>query len=373
MLFGQVFLAFLYIGISFGSVGDRLPEFTHCLEKCNRLLCLENDPTGSVSNEIELKETFENSYSISGPFKHVFFWDCQSDCKYKCEQLVTDQREKNGLEVVQFYGKWPFIRIFGMQELFSVLFSIANFQINYINLFKVMRHYNRIKLLNSDWALMLRQYLQLIVVSLIGWTFSTLFHMRDNPLTETLDYFGAAAIIMSNFNAIFIRYFGLYKNKHQLLRKLFQSILMIIFIFHCVKLKKNWDYDYNVKYNLFFGVSAMILWILHAIRVQAVYLENFYIFNNSIQLVPFETKILTKLNYLSLSESKYIPLLPVALNIWIVLGMSFELLDFVPFRRLIDAHALWHLFTVFPTIIWYDWNIWDIEMFRINEEADKLS
>jgi hypothetical protein len=38
---------------------------------------------------------------------------------------------------------------------------------------------------------------------------------------------------------------------------------------------------------------------------------------------------------------------------WIILAMSLELLDFPPWRGLIDAHSLWHLGTVVPTAWWY--------------------
>ena len=38
---------------------------------------------------------------------------------------------------------------------------------------------------------------------------------------------------------------------------------------------------------------------------------------------------------------------------WIILAMSLELFDFPPWWGMVDAHALWHLGTVGPTIWWY--------------------
>jgi hypothetical protein len=38
---------------------------------------------------------------------------------------------------------------------------------------------------------------------------------------------------------------------------------------------------------------------------------------------------------------------------WIILAMSLELFDFPPWWGMLDAHALWHLGTVGPTIWWY--------------------
>ena len=42
---------------------------------------------------------------------------------------------------------------------------------------------------------------------------------------------------------------------------------------------------------------------------------------------------------------------------WIVMAMSLELLDFPPWWGYIDAHSLWHLGTVVPTVWWYKWVI----------------
>ena len=42
---------------------------------------------------------------------------------------------------------------------------------------------------------------------------------------------------------------------------------------------------------------------------------------------------------------------------WIILAMSLELLDFPPLWGCLDAHSLWHLGTVAPTMIWYKWVI----------------
>lgn len=44
---------------------------------------------------------------------------------------------------------------------------------------------------------------------------------------------------------------------------------------------------------------------------------------------------------------------------WIMLAMSFELLDFPPWWGCLDAHSLWHLGTVGPTMIWYNFLLKD--------------
>lgn len=43
------------------------------------------------------------------------------------------------------------------------------------------------------------------------------------------------------------------------------------------------------------------------------------------------------------------------------MAMSLELLDFPPWKGMVDAHSLWHLGTVLPTVGWYAFLIKDAE------------
>jgi len=46
---------------------------------------------------------------------------------------------------------------------------------------------------------------------------------------------------------------------------------------------------------------------------------------------------------------------------WVVLAMGLELFDFPPWGGMLDAHALWHLGTVGPTIWWYSFLVKDAQ------------
>lgn len=358
-----------HASLALASVGDRLPEFQKCLLHCDELYSCSNPRLDHPLPQLVLDSVPPSSYqleefekfSVNPVCRIVFLWDCLLDCNYKCQRLVTISRENNGHEIVQFYGKWPFVRILGIQEFASVVFSIGNMMASYRNWPKLQKQFKKHGS-NSDVATMYWQYMVLVVVSVVGWTFSTLFHTRDNNITETLDYFGAAGIILANFNAIMVRYFDLFRSKNHQRRFVFQCGLITVFVLHCCKLLRRWDYLYNMAFGLFFGLSSLALWILHSLAVSRIVAKNPHFFNNSIQLLPFETKILSKLEHVGFAESKYIPTLPVFLNIWMVLGMAFELMEFDPVWGIFDAHSMWHFFTIFPSLIWYDWNIWDIEL-----------
>lgn len=339
----------LLIPAAVASVGDSLPAFKQCLSDC-QATC--QDPADSKFSQD----------SVNWISAALFQWDCALDCNYKCQQIVTRQRAADGLPMVQFYGKWPFKRILGITEFFSSVFSLANFYVNYRNYFKVKRQYKLAAYKDDERATMLHQYLLLLVVSMGGWFCSTIFHIRDFPVTETLDYLGAGAIIAANFNAIFVRKFGLYRADKTRARAVFQTLLCGVLLLHYAKLYLQWDYGYNMRFNVAVGLAALVLWILHSVLVHRHYLRRPHYYNNSIHLLPYETRILSKLNLVGLSKTKYIPLIPVALNLALVAAASLEMVDFDPIAGLVDAHLLWHFCTIFPPIVWYDWNLWDLEM-----------
>lgn len=348
----------LLIPVAIASVGDNLPAFKQCLPDC-QAACV--DPSSS-------KYAQDSTNWISAA---LFQWDCSLDCNYKCQQIITRQRAAEGLPMVQFYGKWPFKRFLGITEFFSTVFSLANFYVNYKNYHKIKSQYKLTAYKDDERSTMLRQYLVLLFVSMCGWFCSTIFHIRDKPMTETLDYFGAGAIIAANFNAIFVRKFGLYLTEKTRSRLIFQTLLCGVLLLHYAKLYFDWDYGYNMRFNVVVGLAALLLWILHSMLVHRQYLRRPHYYNNSIRLLPFETRILSKLNLVGLSKTRYIPLIPVVLNFALMAAASLEMVDFDPIAGLVDAHLLWHLCTIFPPIVWYDWNLWDLEMANLQMKARK--
>lgn len=322
--------------VAFASLGDNLPEFQSCLYQCD-----------------------------CNVIPQSIFWSCPANCNYYCQQLITDQLESLNVPMVQFYGKWPFKRVLGVQEFFAMIFSIGNLYVNYKNLRIIYRQFKRNE---SEYKTMYVQYLILLIVTCIGWSFSVIFHFKDTTMSETLDYFGAFAIILCNLNAIVVRVFQLFKHRKKLI--IWHTALVALYLYHVIRLKRNWDYSYNTLINIIVGVSAMILWCFHLWRVYCVYNQKRIIYNNSIQLLPYETKLLQKLSYVGMSLSSLIPLIPIFNNVMLLLGISLELNDFPPIARLVDAHALWHLVTIFPSIVWFDWNVWDIEMLKITNNSE---
>ncbi|ODQ80386.1 hypothetical protein BABINDRAFT_161333 [Babjeviella inositovora NRRL Y-12698] len=336
------------------SRGDRLPRFQECLSSCIASLC---DPT--------LETLHSHAFTPLNPLHRLLLWDCESDCNYQCRRIVTQELKQAHLPVEQFYGKWPFIRVLGTQELFSVVFSLANLYVNY-KAFQTVQSYKKSLESGAAAAAMASQYLTLILTSCAGWLASTVFHVRDFALTETLDYFLATGIILNQLLVISIRIFELYKKENARVLFRVQVCAVVWYLFHCIKLLHFWDYQYNTNVSVVTGLATNILWTVHSVRTYRKAKKDTTL--NS-ALIPYENSVLVKLAAIGVKAFpvRYLGLVPIFMNLWIFAGMAFELFDFPPWFDLVDGHAMWHLVTFFPPIVWYDWNIWDLQLERTDE------
>ena len=206
-----------------------------------------------------------------------------------------------------------------MQEPFSVVFSLLNF----------LAHWNgmaRLKDAVPSWYSMRKYYLWFGYIGCLTWTFSMLFHARDFPLTEKLDYFAAGASVLYGLFLAVVRILHL-DEEHDpykpTLRRLWIGTCLALYVMHVGYLSFwSWDYTYNMIANVVIGTIQNIVWI------------SFSVYRYRRTQKPWTAW-------------------PAMIVVWIILAMSLELLDFPPWNGLLDAHSLWHLGTVVPTVWWY--------------------
>jgi len=221
--------------------------------------------------------------------------------------------------IVQYHGKWPFYRFLGIQELFSVLFSLFNFLAHQHGLRKIRES------IPKDYPLR-RYYILFGYFGMASWVFSMVFHTRDFSVTEKGDYFAAGASVLYGLYYTPIRIFRLDQRapptKPTLLR--WWTILCVgLYTAHVSYLTLwRWDYTYNMAANVVIGIIQNILWSWFSV---------------------------TRYKRLKKTWAAW----PGLIVAWIVVAMSLELLDFPPIGGMLDAHSLWHLGTVGPTIWWY--------------------
>lgn len=221
--------------------------------------------------------------------------------------------------VLQFHGKWPFYRFMGMQEPFSVLFSLLNYLAHDYGL-------SRVRAAVPESYPLRSYYVLLAYFGMASWVFSMIFHTRDFALTERLDYFAAGASVLYGLYYSPIRIFRL-KDKHKAAEKsilrLWTLLCVLAFLAHVSYLSFwRFDYTYNMTANVVVGTLQNVLWTGFSI----------------------DRYRRTKRAWTTW---------PGLIVAWIILAMSLELFDFPPWEGMIDAHALWHLGTVGPTIWWY--------------------
>lgn len=245
-------------------------------------------------------------------------WNCASECDYTCQQIITARRISSSQPVVQFHGKWPFYRFLGMQEPFSVLFSLGNLWAHWEGLVKVR------SIIPASYT-MRPFYVGFAYVGIASWVFSAIFHSRDFQVTEELDYFAAGLSVLYGMYFAAVRIFRLdipTPRRRSVLRA-WTLLCVLLYTMHVGYLKGiKWDYTYNIAANVACGMVQNVLWTWFSIskyrksrRVWATY-----------------------------------PGLAMA---WIMFAMSMELFDFPPWLGSIDAHSLWHLMTIAPTVLWY--------------------
>lgn len=253
----------------------------------------------------------------------MLLWSCASNCDYTCQHIVTEQRLTKVPPmlnpIVQYHGKWPFRRILGAQEPCSVVFSALNLVAHRRGLTQIRQS------IPADYPLR-KYYVAFSIVGMTSWVFSMVFHIRDFDITEKLDYFAAGASVLYGLYYTPIRIFRLDQRtppvKATLLR-LWTLTCAALYIGHISYLTLwRWDYTYNMAANVAAGVVQNILWSTYSVR-----------------------------RYRRLKKPW--AAWPGMIVAWIIMAMSLELLDFPPVKGLLDAHSLWHLGTVGPTVWWY--------------------
>jgi len=152
-----------------------------------------------------------------------------------------------------------------------------------------------------------------------------IFHTRDFDATEQLDYIAAGASVLYGFFYTPIRVFRLDQkgNKGDSMVRAWAVVCISMFLGHVGYLKLwKWDYTYNMAANVVVGLTQNALW--------------------------------TWFSFAKYQKSgRPWAMLPSVVVVFLLLAMSLELLDFPPLYGCVDAHSLWHLATVLPTLIWY--------------------
>ncbi|KAL8587023.1 hypothetical protein ACOMHN_023413 [Nucella lapillus] len=283
----------------YSSLGDRTYVFQKCLKNCSHTECLD-------------EETFKSRQ----PAHLVLLgWTCYEECRHSCMWYTVDAFVKDGSPVPQFYGKWPFVRVFGLQEPASVVFSILNAASHAMVLW-YRRHVDPSTPMYYVWHGM-------VLVSVNAWTWSTIYHSKDTDFTEMMDYFFALTIVLYNAFILFCRVVDTEKRWKPAVAV---SILLAFYARHIHYLAfVRFDYGYNMTVNVVIGLADVCGWLGWCV----VRRKDRYVWMCAAAMVAFN------------------------------LSVMLELLDFPPLWWTLDAHALWHASTVPINLLWWRFIIAD--------------
>ncbi|KAI9145270.1 Per1-like-domain-containing protein [Paraphysoderma sedebokerense] len=295
------------------STGDRQSIFLKCLSKCNHSNCYRPNP-----------EPLPISLQL-------FFWSCEDNCKYTCMHSIVSSSIEFDEPIHQYYGKWPFYRLLGIQEPASVLFSFLNGYMHYI-------HYRRIKSDIPDSYILRPYYIGYLISNMNTWLWSAVFHTRDTYWTEKLDYFSAAfGILYSCFVSILrIWFFDSSSARSnppsststRIIPIMFIFVVLVPFTLHVSYLLSlpRFDYTYNMIFNGGIGACHNLLWLVWGAR--------------NWKKRPYAWRV-------------------VACSLGISIAMGLEIFDFPPWWLTLDAHSLWHAATIPLIRLWYSFLIRD--------------
>ncbi|KAH8114210.1 Per1-like protein [Phellopilus nigrolimitatus] len=305
--------------IATASAGDRTPSFQRCLDVCSWQNCTHDAEWPLLPLSLRLTR-----------------WTCVDDCKYSCMHAITNDAVAEGSAILQYYGKWPFWRLFGMQEPAAVLFSL-------LNLWMYVRGYRAVRKEVPDGHPVKRFILAWIVVSMNAWVWSTIFHIRDTPFTEKLDYFSAALVFITALHVVVTRFFFIGRPRRRTYYAFWTGLCVAVYILHVsyLTLLPRFDYTYNIIFNVVIGLIHNLLWVLYSLPESLTIIRRF-----PPSMAPRRRR--------PRCASK------AALGVGLTMAaMSLELFDFPPLARVLDAHALWHAATVPIAAIWYRFLIED--------------
>ncbi|KAL5490653.1 hypothetical protein ACEPAI_5487 [Sanghuangporus weigelae] len=318
------------IQITNASAGDRSISFQKCIYSCKLQNC-RSSGADDVPTVVEdnIPQTLPLSLRLTR-------WTCTDDCAYWCMHQLTEEAITQGRPILQYYGKWPFWRVLGMQEPASVFFSLMNLWVH-------VRGYRSVEGRVPDTHPMKMYLLLWSVVNMNAWICSAVFHVRDKPTTEKLDYFSAALVFIVALCTVVSRFFFVGRPSRRTLYNLWTFICITAYISHVsyLSLLPRFDYTYNIIFNLIIGLLHNFLWLLYSLP------QSFTIIRR------FPPSPMPR-NYRPRCAWK------AALSVSLTMGaMSLELLDFPPIGRVLDAHALWHAATAPIAELWYGFLIED--------------
>ncbi|KAK2173891.1 hypothetical protein NP493_846g00028 [Ridgeia piscesae] len=325
-LYGLVSMATCVV-MTTASAGDKSWLFHRCMWDCNKQACRDETKISKGFRQFNHDET---EFQSTQPWYMQWLqWSCKDDCDYHCMWHTVEELRHDNNPVPQFHGKWPFVRFYGMQEPASVLFSILNGLPHIYMIHKIRQTVSPKSPMYNVWHMY-------AMVGINTWFWSAVFHARDKPFTELMDYCCAFSSVVFSFCTLWLRILG---TENRLMAGSVATVFLSLYVYHVRFLVQGRiDYSYNMKVNVATGLLTSACWLTWCFRRRR---EQPYVWKAAI------------------------------VSIAVVLLLSLELGEFPPYMWIFDAHSLWHAGTVWLPFLWYSFVIDDCH-YLMNQQNKQL-
>lgn len=248
-----------------------------------------------------------------------------------------EERTKFGEKPVKYHGKWPFRRIYGIQEPVAVALSALNLAMQFhgwVSFFILV--YYKLPLKPDKKAYYEYTGLWHIygILSMNAWLWSSVFHSRAVELTEKLNYSSAVALLGFSLILAILRAFNV---RDEATRVMVSAPLVAFVTTHVLYLNfYELNYGLNTKVCMLMAVVQLLIWAIWA------------------------------------GVSSH----PARWKLWVVVvggvfAMVLETYDFPPYMGYVDANALWNATNIPLTFLWWSY-IRDDAEFRTSALLKKV-
>ncbi|MCD7447415.1 hypothetical protein HAX54_029089 [Datura stramonium] len=301
------------------SSGDADPIYKVCVGRCKETGCV-GDKCFQHCNFSSGENPIDGPWYLQEPlYLRWKQWDCHSDCRYHCMLAREEERQKLGLKPIKYHGKWPFRRVYGIQEPVSVALSALNLAIQFhgwVSFFILVNY----KLPFSPNKKPYYEYTGLwhiyAILSMNSWIWSAVSHSRDVELTEKLDYSSTVALIGYSLLVAILRAFNV---RDEASRVMVAAPIVAFVTTHILYLNfYQLDFGLNMKVCVAMTMLQFIIWAFWAGFIRH----------------------------------------PSRWKLWLVvaggiLATLLKIYDFPPYMGYVDADALWHAISIPLTYLWW--------------------
>ncbi|KAH9621117.1 hypothetical protein KSS87_008382 [Heliosperma pusillum] len=301
------------------SEGDADPIYRDCVEHCELTGCVGTQCFQHCQFTADGNISDGRWYLQEPLYLKWRQWDCRSDCRYYCMHSREEERRTFGEKPIKYHGRWPYHRVYGIQEPVSVALSVLNLAIQFhgwISFFILV--YYKLPMMNN--AKTYYEYTGLWhvygVLAMNCWFWTAVFHSRDLDLTEKLGYSSTVALLGFGLILAIFRVFNL---KDEAARVMASAPVIAFVTTHILYLNfYRLDYGLNMKVCSTIVVAQLLTWATWAKTTQhpSRWKLRVVVFGGALSML-----------------------------LWIY--------DFPPYWGFVDAHAVWHATSIPLSYLWW--------------------